>query len=97
MGRGTGGKDGDWDGDTGTLTPAVVLCTSHPTHAPTQVNASDTRSKADSSVLKGIGGKLSNSIKELSTNASLAYDGRGQRKKVGGGRVALWSVVGWVA
>lgn len=47
-----------------------------------QVNASDTRGKADSSVVKGVGGKLANAVKELSTNLAISYDARGQRKKV---------------
>lgn len=36
-----------------------------------EVNASDTRNKSDKSALKGVGGKLSNSIREMATNASL--------------------------
>ena len=38
-----------------------------------EVNASDTRSKADASVLKGVGGKVANSIKELTTNTSIEF------------------------
>ena len=40
------------------------------------MNASDTRNKADASAVKGIGGKLSNSLHVLSTNASLGGPGR---------------------
>lgn len=47
-----------------------------------QVNASDSRGKADSSVLKGVAGKLANSVKELSTNRAISYDKQGRRKKV---------------
>ena len=36
-----------------------------------EVNASDTRNKSDKSALKGVAGKLSNSIREMATNASL--------------------------
>jgi hypothetical protein len=50
-----------------------------------QVNASDARGKADSSVLKGVGGKLANAVKELSTNRAVSYDAQGQRKKVRAG------------
>jgi hypothetical protein len=32
-------------------------------------------------VLKGVGGKLANSIKEMSTNAAISYDAAGKRKK----------------
>ncbi len=49
---------------------------------PIEVNASDTRGKSDTSVLKGIGGKLANSIKELSTNAALGTAADGSRKRV---------------
>lgn len=42
-----------------------------------EVNASDTRSKADSSALKGIGGKLANMVKELTTNKSMGFGGGG--------------------
>ncbi len=49
-----------------------------------QVNASDTRGKSDASVLKGVGGKLANAVKELSTNRAVSYDKEGRRKKVGG-------------
>ena len=51
-------------------------------YEPVEVNASDARGKADSSVLKGVSGKLANSIKELSTNASVQYDRAGQRRRL---------------
>lgn len=51
------------------------------THPP-QVNASDARGKADSSALKGVGGKLANAVKEMSTNTAVSYDRQGHRKKV---------------
>ena len=40
-----------------------------------EVNASDTRNKADASAVKGIAGKLSNSLHVLSTNTSLGGPG----------------------
>lgn len=46
------------------------------------MNASDTRGKADASVVKGVGGKLANAVKELSTNLAVSYDQHGRRKKV---------------
>lgn len=46
-----------------------------------EVNASDTRNKADAKVVAGIGGKLSNSIKELATNTAVDRDAQGNRKK----------------
>ncbi len=49
-----------------------------------QVNASDTRGKADAAVVKGVGGKLANAVKELSTNLAISYDAQGRRKKVRG-------------
>ncbi|KAF3341621.1 replication factor C subunit 1 isoform X1 [Carex littledalei] len=38
-----------------------------------EVNASDSRGKADSKIVKGIGGNTSNSIKELVSNSTLNY------------------------
>jgi hypothetical protein len=35
-------------------------------------------------VLKGVGGKLTNAVKELTTNRAVSYDKNGKRKKVGG-------------
>lgn len=49
---------------------------------PVEVNASDTRNKADSSALKGIGAKLANSIKELATNTAIGLDANNNPKKV---------------
>ena len=49
---------------------------------PIEVNASDTRSKSDSVVLKGVSGKLSNMVKEMSTNASLSLGSGNRGKKV---------------
>ena len=48
------------------------------------MNASDARGKSDASALKGVGGKLANAIKEMSTNTAVSYDRQGHRKKVGG-------------
>ncbi len=49
---------------------------------PVEVNASDTRNKADSSALKGIGAKLANSIKELATNTAIGMGADHKPKKV---------------
>ncbi|KAG2558292.1 hypothetical protein PVAP13_8NG114700 [Panicum virgatum] len=47
-----------------------------------EVNASDSRGKADSKIEKGVGGSTSNSIKELISNATLNYgDNRSKRPK----------------
>ena len=48
---------------------------------PVEVNASDTRNKADKSAKAGMGGKLSNAIKELANNTALNMAQDGQRKK----------------
>ncbi|TVU24912.1 hypothetical protein EJB05_27377 [Eragrostis curvula] len=40
-----------------------------------EVNASDSRGKADSKIEKGVGGSTSNSVKELISNATLNYIG----------------------
>lgn len=58
----------------GKTTAALCLCRELGLRA-VEVNASDTRSKADASVLKGVAGKLSNSIKELSTNTAVSFRG----------------------
>ena len=42
----------------------------------------DTRNKADKSAKAGMGGKLSNAIKELANNTALNMAQDGQRKKV---------------
>ncbi|XP_062197215.1 replication factor C subunit 1-like [Phragmites australis] len=47
-----------------------------------EVNASDSRGKADSKIEKGVGGSTSNSIKELISNATLNYsDNRSKHPK----------------
>ena len=46
------------------------------------VNASDTRNKADKSAKAGMGGKLSNAIKELANNTALGVAQDGRRKRV---------------
>uniref|UniRef100_A0A0D9XTE1 Replication factor C subunit 1 n=1 Tax=Leersia perrieri TaxID=77586 RepID=A0A0D9XTE1_9ORYZ len=47
-----------------------------------EVNASDSRGKADSKIEKGVGGSTSNSIKELISNATLNYsDNRTKQPK----------------
>ena len=47
-----------------------------------EVNASDTRNKADKDALKGVGAKLANSIKELATNAAIDMGQDNRPKKV---------------
>ena len=47
-----------------------------------EVNASDTRNKADKSAKTGMGGKLSNTIKELVNNTALGVARDGHRKRV---------------
>ncbi len=47
-----------------------------------EVNASDTRNKADKSAKAGMGGKLSNAIKELANNTALGVAQDGRRKRV---------------
>lgn len=47
-----------------------------------EVNASDTRNKADKSAKVGMGGKLSNGIKELANNTALGVGQDGHRKRV---------------
>lgn len=49
---------------------------------PVEVNASDTRNKADTSALKGLGGKLSNSIRELATNTAIGLGTDNKPKRV---------------
>lgn len=62
-------------------TSAALIIAKECGYEPIEVNASDTRSKSDSSVLKGIGGKLSNIVREMSTNSSLNLQAS-QGKKV---------------
>ncbi len=49
---------------------------------PVEVNASDTRNKSDKSALKGIGGKLSNGIRELATNTVISTGPDGKPARV---------------
>ena len=49
---------------------------------PVEVNASDTRNKADKGAKTGIAGKLSNAIKELVNNTALGAASNGAKKKV---------------
>lgn len=63
-------------------TSAALIIAKECGYEPIEVNASDTRSKSDSSILKGIGGKLSNIVREMSTNSSLNLQGRSKGKKV---------------
>lgn len=76
----------------GKTTAALCLCRELGLRA-VEVNASDTRSKADASALKGVGGKLANAIKELTTNAAVSYSTTGTRDKVRG---RFWGRVGVV-
>lgn len=46
------------------------------------MNASDTRNKADTSALKGVGAKLANSIKELATNTAIGLGVDDKPKRV---------------
>lgn len=63
-------------------TSSALIVTRELGYEPVEVNASDTRSKSDASVAKGIGGKLSNSIRELTTNAAVSYDQAGRRRRL---------------
>ena len=47
-----------------------------------EINASDTRNKADSKITGGMGGKLANAVKEMCTNTAIGRDERGQKKRV---------------
>lgn len=47
-----------------------------------EVNASDTRNKADASALKGVAAKLANSIKELATNTAIGLGADHKPKRV---------------
>ena len=49
---------------------------------PVEVNASDTRNKADASALKGVGAKLANSIKEMATNTAIGLGADHKPKRV---------------
>ncbi|GAB4817566.1 hypothetical protein N2152v2_004612 [Parachlorella kessleri] len=65
----------------GKTTSALIVCRALG-YEPVEVNASDTRGKADAAVVKGVGGKLANAVKELSTNRAVSYDVHGRRKKL---------------
>ena len=43
------------------------------------MNASDSRGKSDSKITAGLGGKTSNTIKEMISNKSLAFGGKSDR------------------
>ncbi len=60
----------------------IVVCHRELGFTPVEVNASDTRNKADSSALKGVGAKLANSIKELATNTAIGMGADHKPKKV---------------
>ena len=47
-----------------------------------EINASDTRNKADSKITGGMGGKLANTVKELCTNTAIGQDEQGRKKRV---------------
>lgn len=49
---------------------------------PVEVNASDTRNKSDAKVKAGIGGKLSNAVRELATNSAIGAGTDGRPKRV---------------
>lgn len=51
-------------------------------YQPVEINASDTRNKADSKITGGMAGKLANAVKEMTTNTAIGTDQRGQRKRV---------------
>lgn len=59
-----------------------VMCHRELGFIPVEVNASDTRNKADKSAKLGMGGKLANNIKELATNRALGSGSDGERKRV---------------
>lgn len=61
-------------------TSAALIIARECGYEPVEVNASDTRSKSDSDILKGIGGKLSNAVREMSTNASICFQQANKKK-----------------
>ncbi|CAM6042954.1 unnamed protein product [Sphagnum compactum] len=65
----------------GKTTTARLLCQELGLEA-LEVNASDSRGKADSSIGKGMGGSTANTIKEMVSNASLSFGGKSNRKAV---------------
>jgi replication factor C subunit 1 len=54
-------------------TSAALIVARECGYEPIEVNASDTRSKSDNKVGKGVGGKLSNMIREMSTNSAISF------------------------
>jgi len=60
----------------------IAVCHRELGFTPVEVNASDTRNKADNSALKGVGAKLANSIKELATNTAIGMGADHKPKKV---------------
>jgi len=60
----------------------IVVCHRELGFTPVEVNASDTRNKADNSALKGVAAKLANSIKELATNTAIGMGADHKPKKV---------------
>ena len=58
------------------------FCTRELGYQPVEINASDTRNKADSKITGGMGGKLANAVKEMCTNTAIGLDQKGQRKRV---------------
>jgi replication factor C subunit 1 len=56
-------------------TSAALAVATEAGYTPVEVNASDTRNQADKSARGGVGGKLANAIKEMTTNASLPGGG----------------------
>ena len=51
-------------------------------YQPVEINASDTRNKADSKITGGMGGKLANAVKEMCTNTAIGTDEHGKKKRV---------------
>lgn len=51
-------------------------------YLPIEINASDTRNKADNKITGGMGGKLANAVKEMCTNTAIGRDEKGQKKRV---------------
>ncbi|KAL4547680.1 hypothetical protein Ndes2526B_g06915 [Nannochloris sp. 'desiccata'] len=62
-------------------TSAATIIAKELGYYPVEVNASDTRSKADASVLKGVAGKVSNSMKELTTNMAMSFTANPEERK----------------
>jgi len=62
-------------------TSAATIIAKELGYHPIEVNASDTRSKADASVLKGVAGKVSNSMKELTTNMAMSFTSQAESRQ----------------